>query len=258
MAVTLAHAEHGVGPPVVILHGLFGAGTNWTMVARRLGERFRVVTVDLRNHGASPWAMPMDYPAMAEDVAAFIAAQGLGSAAVIGHSMGGKVAMVLALTAPELVTRLVVVDIAPVARPTSHLAFVEAMLGVDLKGLNRRSVADAALRPALPNDAERQFLLQNLVAGQEGFHWRLNLPAIRDAMPQLSGFPPFDAAAAYRGPTLVIRGGNSNYVRDRDLPAFARLFPAFELVTIAGATHWVHAERTEEFLAAVTPFLAAA
>jgi esterase len=256
MAVALAHAEYGAGPPVLILHGLFGAGVNWTMVARRLAEHFRVFALDLRNHGASPWAPRMDYPAMAEDVASFIAGHDLGRAALIGHSMGGKVAMALALSSPDLVTRLVVVDIAPVERPPTHMAFVEAMLALDLTGLTRRSAADAALRPAVPNDADRQFLLQNLVGGPDGFHWRLNLKAIRDEMAELSGFPDFTADAAYRGPTLVIRGANSGYVADRDLPAFARFFPAFQLVTIASAGHWLHAERPDEFLAAVMPFLA--
>lgn len=258
MAVALAHVEYGAGPPVIILHGLFGASANWTMVARRLAEHFHVFALDLRNHGASPWAPRMDYAAMAEDVAGFIAAQGLDRAALIGHSMGGKIAMTLALSSPELVERLVVVDIAPTPRPPTHMAFVEAMLALDLHGMTRRTAADAALQPSIPNDAERLFLLQNLVAGPDGLRWRLNLATIRDEMAQLSGFPAFDEAAAYRGPTLVIRGANSDYVEDRDLPEFARLFPAYQLVTIAGAGHWVHAERPTEFLAAVTPFLAGA
>jgi esterase len=256
MAVALAFQQHGSGPPVVILHGLFGSAGNWTAVARLLGERFRVYALDLRNHGASPWAEPMDYPAMAEDVAAFLASRGLRSTALIGHSLGGKVAMTLALTAPQMVERLVVVDIAPVARPATHAAYAEAMRALDLRGVSRRGAADALLKSQIADHAVRAFLLQNLVPGADGLQWRINLDAILKDMEAISGFPDFPPGTAYPGPVLVVRGALSDYVEDRDLPAFARFFPAFRLVTIAGAGHWVHAERTEPFLDAVTPFLA--
>ena len=256
MAVALAHTDQGVGRPVLVLHGLFGSAANWMAVTRRLAQQFRVFALDLRNHGASPWAERMDYHAMAEDVATFIAAQGLGSAAILGHSMGGKAAMVLALTEPALVERLVVVDIAPVPHPPTHTAYVEAMRGLDLRGVTRRGAADALLRPHIPDDAERLFLLQNLVPGPEGMRWRLNLDAILADMAALSGFPDFAPGVHYRGPTLLVRGERSPYVAEGDLPIFRRLFPTVRPVTIARAGHWVHADRTEEFLAAVTPFLA--
>jgi esterase len=258
MAVALAAAEFGAGPPVLILHGLFGSGTNWHTLAQRLAARRHVFALDLRNHGASPWAERMDYEAMADDVAAFIAARGLGTAALVGHSMGGKAAMVLALTAPHLVERLVVVDIAPVAHPPLHAVEVEAMRVLDLRGVSRRGEADALLRPRIPDDAVRRFLLQNLVSGPDGLRWRLNLAAIAAAMATLSGFPALSAGAAYRGPALLVRGERSDYAGDRDLPAFRKLFPTLQCVTIADAGHWIHAERPEEFLAAVTPFLAGA
>jgi esterase len=256
MAVALAFQQHGSGPPVLILHGLFGSSGNWTAVARLLGERFRVFALDLRNHGASPWAERMEYPAMAEDVAEFMTANGLSKAAIIGHSLGGKVAMTLALTQPQRVDRLVVVDIAPVPRPTTHAAYAEAMRALDLRGVSRRGAADALLKPRIANDAERMFLLQNLVPGADGLRWRINLDAILNGMAAISGFPDFAPGTTYPGPVLVIRGALSGYIEERDLDAFARLFPAFRLVTIAGAGHWVHAERTEPFLDAVTPFLA--
>jgi esterase len=254
VALALAVQERGSGPPVLILHGLFGSAGNWAGVARALGERFRVLSLDLRNHGASPWDDRMDYPAMAEDVAQFIATRQLGSAAVIGHSLGGKVAMTLALSEPRLVERLVVVDIAPVPRPPTHLALVEAMRGLDLARVTRRAAADALLQPRVPDDAERAFLLQNLVFGADGPRWRINLDAIAAGMDDMAGFPA--AATPYLNPVLVIRGALSTYVRERDLPAFQRLFPAYRLVTIDGAGHWLHAERPQQFLAAVTPFLA--
>jgi pimeloyl-ACP methyl ester carboxylesterase len=254
VALDLAFQQRGAGPPVLILHGLFGSAGNWTGVARALGERFEVFALDLRNHGASPWDSRMDYPTMAEDVAQFVVARNLGHAAVIGHSLGGKVAMTLALSAPDLVERLVVVDIAPAPRPPTHLAYVEAMQALDLGATARRVTADALLKPRIPDDAERGFLLQNLLFAGDRPHWRINLDAIAAGMDDMAGFPDF--TTPYRGPVLAIRGGASPYVPDRDLPAFARLFPAYRLVTIPGAGHWLHAERAAEFLAAVMPFLA--
>ena len=256
MAVDLAFAEHGAGPPVLILHGLFGAGTNWTTVAQRLSSRFRVFTLDMRNHGASPWTEPMDYPAMAADLAAFIAARGLGTASLVGHSMGGKAAMLLALEKPQLVERLVVVDIAPVAHPPLHGVEVEAMRALDLRGVERRGAVDAVLRPRIPDDAVRHFLLQNLVTAPGGLKWRLNLDAIAAAMTTLSGFPAPPGGKPHRGPTLLVRGERSDYAADPALPPFRALFPALEVATIAGAGHWVHAERLDDFIAAVNPFLA--
>ena len=256
--VDLACTEYGAGRPVLILHGLFGSGANWTAVARRLGERFRVFALDLRNHGASPWAERMDYRAMAADVAAFIEARGLGRTALLGHSMGGKAAMVLSLTQPALVDRLVVVDVAPVARPPTVAAYAEAMRSLDLRGVTRRGAADSLLRPHVPEDAVRLFLLQNLVPGPDGLAWRINLDAILRDMPAIAGFPEFPSEAAYPGPTLVVKGERSDYIEERDVPAFRRFFPKLRLVTVARASHWVHSDRTEEFLAEVTPFLAAA
>jgi len=258
MAVTLAAVEHGAGPPVLVLHGLFGAAANWATIARALGAEFHVFALDLRNHGASPWEARMDYRAQAEDVAAFMAARGIGRAALLGHSMGGKTAMVLALTAPALVERLVVVDIAPVPRPVVHAEEVAAMQSLDLRGVARRAVADQMLKPRIPDDAVRQFLLTNLMSGPDGLRWRINLDAIAGDMAAIAGFPAFPPGAVYRGKVLVVRGEASAYVADADRAAFARLFPAYRMVAIAGAGHWVHAEQPAAFLAAVKPFLAGA
>jgi esterase len=257
-AVALAGSEYGAGPPLLILHGLFGSSANWTAVARRLGAQFRVFALDLRNHGASPWAERMDYPAMAADVAAFIAGRRLGRVALLGHSMGGKAAMVLALTQPGLVERLIVVDVAPVAHAPTVGAYAEAMQALDLRGVTRRGAADALLRPYIADDTVRLFLLQNLVPGADGLQWRINLRAIIAAIATLSGFPEFPPGVAWSGPTLVVKGEQSDYIGEGDLPVLRRLFPNARLATIAGAGHWVHAERLEEFLAAITPFLAAA
>ncbi len=257
--VALAATEQGEGPPVVILHGLFGSAQNWGTVARRLAATQRVITADLRNHGLSPHTGSMDYPAMAADVAALIQARAGGRAAVIGHSMGGKVAMWLALTRPELVERLVVVDVAPVSYRPALQAYAAAMRALPLRAGMRRAEADAALASAITDPGERAFLLQNLRFDADGPPaWRLNLAAIEPAVPAISAFPDPPAAAHYDGPALVVSGERSSYVRAEHHPTVLRLFPRAAFVVVPGAGHWVHAEAPQPFLRAVEPFLAMA
>lgn len=248
--------EAGAGEPVVLLHGLFGAAQNWGAVQKRLAATGRrVIALDLRNHGASPWAGAMDYPAMAADVAETLAGLGAPRAAVIGHSMGGKVAMVLALQHPGVVERLVVADIAPVAYPPALRPYLDAMRAMSLPpGLARRE-ADAALAAAVPEAGIRAFLLQNLRFDGAAPAWRLNLEAIADAMPAIEGFPAFPGA--YPGPVLVLGGERSGYVRAEHHAAIRALFPAARFATVPAAGHWVHAENPAGFLALVEPFLAA-
>jgi pimeloyl-ACP methyl ester carboxylesterase len=261
MNVRLEAAEYGGGPPLAILHGLFGAGRNWAGVAQHLAAHHRVIPLDLRNHGASPWADTMDYAEMAEDVRARLRASGHRRFALLGHSMGGKVAMMLALADGEAVARLVVVDIAPAAYAPHHLGYVRAMRALDLGGITRRSEADARLAPAVGDAAERGFLLQNLVfpsaaAGGE-VRWRLNLAAIERAMPRLAGFPAIPAGATYPGPALFVAGGRSDYLRPEHEPEIRRLFPNARIARIADAGHWPHAEQPQAFLDIVEPFLSA-
>jgi esterase len=257
MTVRLEAVCYGEGPPLAILHGLFGAGRNWAGVAQRLGAHHRVITLDLRNHGASPWADTMHYAEMAEDVRATLHALGCRRFALLGHSMGGKAAMVEALAHGEEVERLVVVDIAPVAYKPRHLAYVRAMRALDLGGVKRRSEADAQLAPDVADAAERAFLLQNLVFADGRAHWRLNLAAIEREMPRLVGFHAMPTGAAYVGPALFIAGGHSDYLRPEHEPEIRHLFPNCGFARIAGAGHWLHAERPNAFLDAVEPFLAA-
>jgi esterase len=259
MAIRLATVAYGAGgTPLAILHGLFGAGRNWAGIAQRLAERRRVVALDLRNHGASPWTDGMDYAAMAQDVRATMAAQGHPRYALLGHSMGGKAAMVAALAHGDEIERLIVVDIAPVAYPAGQLGYARAMRGLDLAAIRRRGDADALLAAAVPDAAERAFLLQNLVfeAGQAP-RWRLNLAAIEQALPALAGFPALPAGTQYRGPALFVAGGRSDYLRPEHEPAVRRLFPAADIARIADAGHWPHAEQPQRFLDIVAPFLAA-
>jgi esterase len=250
---------NGDAPLLVVLHGLFGSAQNWATIARRLADRYRVVAVDMRNHGASPWDDAMSYDAMADDVIALLRGIGGGdggsAAALLGHSMGGKAAMLAALREPDLIGRLIVADVAPAPYPPALGAYVAAMQAVDLTAISRRAEADEQLKPRIPEPGIRAFLLQNLVQGPDGFRWRLNLPVLGRDIAQISGFPEAPAGPSYGGPTLFLRGEHSNYVTSAHEPEIRRLFPHAEIATIAGAGHWLHAEKPDAFLDALTRFL---
>ena len=223
-------------------------------IAKRLAQKNRVETLDLRNHGASPWADGMTYPLMASDVRAHIERTALGPVTVVGHSMGGKAAMRFALEAPSLVARLVIVDIAPVDYDHSTGEYVEALRRLDLLGLSSRNDVDALLAEDVPEPGIRAFLLQNLLRESGGFRWRANLDVLSKAMPDLMAFPirPHDQ---YRGPTLFLAGANSDYVRPSYRDAIKTLFPSADIRMIADAGHWVHAEQPAAFLAHLQDFL---
>ncbi|MGY1844492.1 alpha/beta fold hydrolase [Modestobacter sp. SYSU DS0875] len=257
------------GPRVVFVHGLFGQGRNWTTIAKALADDgHRVTLLDLPNHGHSPWTDRVDYGDMAEFVAAELALLG-EPVTLVGHSMGGKVAMQLALRWPELLRALVVVDIAPVDYPETggrtedpdeeaspFAAFIAAMQAVDVDALETREDADRALREAVPSTMVRSFLLQSLVRdGQEGWRWRLNLETLARDLGELRRFPEPEPRATYDGPVLWIAGANSHYVLDSDRPRMDELFPATRLVRVKNAGHWVHSEQPEVFLETVRRFL---
>lgn len=258
MTALALHAEiAGAGSPVVILHGLFGAGRNWQSVAKALAARHRVFTVDLRNHGQSPHAAAMDYRVMAADVAALLARHDLHAVTLIGHSMGGKTAMTLALTDDTRLARLVVVDIAPLAYADEHTPIIDAMLALPLAAVRRRMDADTLLAAAIPDPDIRLFLLQNLRFDAGGASWRLDLPAIRAAMPALTGELPVAPEACSDKPAFFIRGGRSTRVADgAPLASIAPHFPRAAVLTIPEAGHWPHAERPAEFLALLEEILA--
>jgi esterase len=255
MPLELAAVEYGAGPPLAILHGLFGSGRNWTSIAQGLAPQHHVIALDLRNHGASPWAEKMGYGEMAEDVHASLSARSYEPYALLGHSMGGKIAMMAALQHPEMVERLIVADIAPVSYTMRHLGEIQAMRRLDLTGIQRRSQADVALASAIPDAAERAFLLQNLIFDNGGARWRLNLEAIEQGMPALVDFPAIPAGRIYEGPALFLAGGRSDYVQPAYEPAIRRFFPKAEIARIDKAGHWLHAEEPAEFLAIAERFL---
>ena len=253
--VELSGQHYGeVGTPIVILHGLLGSNRNWTSIAKRLAQKHKVVALDLRNHGSAPWADAMSYSLMAADVRAYIEQNALGPVTVIGHSMGGKTAMRLALDAPSLVERLVVVDIAPVDYDHSTGEYVEALRALDLDGVSSRNTLDERLAESVSEPAIRAFLLQNLVRQKQGFTWRANLDALSKAMPSLMAFPTGDHDR-FRGPALFLSGASSNYVTSSQKPAIERLFEKADLRVIADAGHWVHAEQPTAFLAHLQHFL---
>ena len=252
----LAHVTYGQDtalPPLLIVHGLFGSGRNWGVIARHLAETQRVVVVDMRNHAGSLWAPTHRYPDLAADLAEVIAAEG-GRFDVLGHSMGGKAAMVLALTAPARVNRLVVADIAPVAYAHSQTPLIHAMRGLDLAGLTSRMEADRRLAATVPDAGTRAFLLQSLDLKTSPPRWRLNLDVLEAEMPAIVGWP--DTPGRFDGPALFLSGALSSYVLPDHRPAIKAQFPAARFARIPGAGHWLHAERPREFEAAVAAFLA--
>ena len=240
-------------PPVLIAHGLFGQGRNLGVIARQLAETRRVVSVDMRNHGDSFWDDDHSYDALASDLAAVIEAEG-GTADVVGHSMGGKAAMWLALTRPELVRRLVVLDIAPVEYGHTQSKLIDAMEETDVSSARTRSQADAALSARIEDHGVRAFLLQSLDLKSDPPRWRMNLGALRDQMASLTGFPDHDGPH-FDGETLVLAGGDSDYVDHAGEAAFRALFPRATIEVVADTGHWLHAEKPAEVTARVAAFL---
>jgi len=242
-------------PPLLILHGLLGSARNWGAVVRALGETRRVLALDLPNHGASPWTEIMDYPFMAREVAKVIDHLG-GKAAVMGHSMGGKAAMALALARPELVERLVVVDIAPVSYTHTFAPYVKAMRAAPLAEATSRSQIEDFLAGPIPDKGVRAFLMQNLEGGAGGYRWRPNLAVLHAHMEDILAFPLFAEGTRYPGPTLFVAGETSDYIRPAHEDVIAALFPSAETVEVASAGHWVHADNPNGFMAAISGFLA--
>ncbi len=258
-ALTLHQHEFGNAThenTVVIVHGLFGSGTNWRSLAKALAGDYNVITADCRNHGHSPWSDEHSYPAMAADLAKLVNRLKTDGAIIIGHSMGGKAAMDLALTAPLLVKALIVVDIAPVRYRHSHEDFINAMQAVPLDSITSRREADKILSQNIVDDMVRQFLLQNLVKKEGGFDWRVNLPVLSQSMDTMVDFPMTESGRPYSGPTLFIRGSDSDYVDPiRHDEIIHALFPNYTLETIDDAGHWLHAEKPKDFLSRVQGFL---
>jgi pimeloyl-ACP methyl ester carboxylesterase len=244
----------GHGEPLVLLHGLFGSGDNWFGVAPKLAEKFHVFAPDLRNHGHSPHHAEMDYPLMAADLEKFFAAQKIESARVIGHSMGGKVAMQFALDFPARVKKLVVVDMSPRAYARTHDKIFAALLALELASFQTRQQIEDVLAPEIPSLNLRRFLLKNLGRDERGkLFWKMNLRGVAENYSRLGEV--LSAQKQFDKPALFIRGGKSDYINTADAAEIRQRFPAVEIQTIATANHWVHADAPEEFIRLVLDFL---
>ena len=254
MKMNLHFEAVGEGPALIILHGLLGSADNWRAMSRRLGAHFKVCAVDLRNHGRSPHSDIFDYDVMTADLGKFTEQQALGRIMLVGHSIGGKVAMQFAIDYSERVDRLVVVDIAPKPYEPSQEDVLQALRSLDLRRYKSFADVDAALAPNVPDGSLRQFLLKNLARDENGrLGWKVHLEAIYRNYDKLArGLAP---ARAFDKPALFIRGGRSNYIEDGDAPLIRQIFPQAEIVTLPRAGHWVHADRPDEFFQTVVNFL---
>lgn len=240
--------EGAGGTPLLIAHGLYGSARNWGVIAKRLSDRGQVTAVDMRNHGGSGWDADHSYPALADDLAETIEDQW----DVLGHSMGGKAAMALALRHPEKVRRLVVADIAPVGYAHSQQQYIDAMRALDLSGVESRRDADQRFRALVPEDGIRAFLLQSLDIAEK--KWRLNLDVLEAEMPKIVGWPD-DLQGTFERPVLFLSGGDSDYVQDAHRADIRAFFPKARFAKIPGTGHWLHAEKPREVEASVRAFL---
>jgi esterase len=247
--------ELGQGDPMVILHGIFGSSDNWLTQARLMSEKYRVYTVDLRNHGQSPHDDAFDYPVMVEDISQFLSDNNIVDRVIIGHSMGGKVVMNFALKYPQKLKKLIVVDIAPRAYNLEHYVILDGLKAIPIETITSRNEADAGLTPFVPEPDVRQFLLKNLQRKPAGgFTWKINLPVIDKNMSKI-GYD-LQVEGTFEKPTLFIRGGKSKYVRDTDMTRIKEIFPTAELETL-DTGHWVQAEKPKEFVELVMRWLEA-
>lgn len=261
MSVELNYRITGEGEPLILLHGLFGSLENLGGISRRLQDEWQIHALDQRNHGGSPHTDTMDYPAMAADVIAYMDARGIDKAGIIGHSMGGKVAMQIALQAPERVSKLIIADISPVAYKPKHDAILESLKNLNLDGVRSRKDADEQMAQWVDTLATRQFLLKNLervprneqVSDGPMFRWRLNLPVIDACYANLAGAPAGEGPFA--GPVLFLKGADSAYIQEKHRAEIQRLFPAADVRVIQGAGHWLHAEKADLFASLSRRFL---
>jgi len=251
----LNYTRSGSGAPLLILHGLFGSAKNWHSLARRFAEHFEVYSIDLRNHGQSFHAEPMNYEVMAADLAQLLTGLELDQCLVLGHSMGGKVAMTLAMRYPQLISRLLVADIAPVAYRHHYDDLIEPILALDLAQYTSRNAIDHALRLHIQQDQLRAFLLHNLVRAADGWDWRVNWQVIQRDMDELTGFDPLADDWVSDLPALFVRGANSDYVGTAEVAVIKRHFRNASIATIESAGHWLHAEKPEEFFQLASQFL---
>lgn len=249
----LNYERQGSGEPVILIHGLFGDLDNLKSISRSLADSYTVVNLDVRNHGQSPHCDEMSYAAMAQDVITIADEEGFDKFHLLGHSMGGKIAMEIALRYPSRVRSLIVADIAPVAYDARHSSILDALCSIDVDNLSSRQEADDQLAKSIETKGVRQFLLKNLRKDNDNWFWRFNLKGLQANYSTLIGEPTSEGQ--YTGPVLFIRGEKSDYVTTDHRDAIAQRFPSARPQTIKGTGHWLHAEKPQEFNQLVGDFL---
>jgi esterase len=263
----LAFKKIGQGYPLLILHGLYGSSDNWHSIGTELAKKFEVYLIDMRNHGRSPHSNEHNYLALQNDVLEFYTSNNIKKAIIIGHSMGGKTAMQFALLHPDLVEKLIIVDIAPKSytsllnfqsQALIHLNIMQAFLSVDISKMKSREDLEAEFANYVTDKQTRLFLLKNAVRTDDGFKWKLNIEGLSNALPRILEsieLKKTDFSNDINIPTLFIKGEKSDYIIDSDIQEIKRIFPKADLVTIFDAGHWVHAEQPELFLKTIGYFL---
>ncbi|MFC3879063.1 alpha/beta fold hydrolase [Algoriphagus namhaensis] len=243
----------GSGPPLVILHGLFGSADNWFSIARELQESFTLYLVDQRNHGDSPQSDEWNYQVMAEDLLELLDDEGLSSVYLMGHSMGGKTAMNFALEYPDRVAKLIVADIAPRYYPVHHQSILKGLNSLPLGELQSRKEADEKLAEFIPEAGIRQFLLKSLGRDESGFVWKINLPVITKNIEEVG--QALESEEKFEGKTLFLAGAKSDYVTDADCEDIYSFFPNYQLIKVPNAGHWLHAEQPTAVIREIKNFL---
>ena len=259
----LSYSKYGeAGPPLVILHGLYGSSDNWVSIAREFSDRFEVFVPDQRNHGDSPHDEVHNYRVMADDLCSFLDEHNIEKATILGHSMGGKTAMLFAMECPERIESLVVVDIAPVPYhelaadsriAANHAKMIDAMMKVDIGSAESREEVSKALSTEIGSERVRMFLLKNLTRDkQQGFRWKINLPVLRKSLDEIMDGLPYEEVIKKGGlkgfPVLFVRGEKSDYIGPEHQSTIKKIFPTAEIVAIPNAGHWLHAEQPDLFL----------
>ena len=252
----LAYSELGSGDEtIVILHGLYGSGLNWVSIARRLAVTRRILLLDLPNHGASEWSNCISYEELAQEIENFLKRHKLEKATLLGHSMGGKIAMTVVLTEPELVQQLIIADIAPVRYNHNNLSIISALEALDIGLVRNRKDADIQLKASIPDQKMRGFLLQNLIRLDDGYQWRINIPALKAGMSNIEGFPTFPEKTSCDKPALFLAGDQSDFIGQSSYHEINRLFPNSRVTSLANAGHWLHTDNPSGFLDHVEKFL---
>jgi pimeloyl-ACP methyl ester carboxylesterase len=255
--------KYGQGPPLIIIHGLYGSSDNWVSVGRELAKNFEVFLIDQRNHGRSPHSTDHNYQLLKEDLLEFMNKQSIEKAIIVGHSMGGKTAMFFAADYPERISHLIVVDISPRSYKStnsnqllSHTTIIRAMFNLDFYGITSRDEINEILAKSISEDRIRQFLLKNIKRSKNNeYSWSLNLKTIRNELPEIMDGLDEDQSEIIGFPVLFIKGANSDYILDEDRKFIYQIFPFADIETIPKAGHWVHAEQPELFLQKVRSFI---